>query len=229
MKELDRESVARCDGQEGRPAYVVVEGRVYDVTSSSRWPGGVHMRRHRAGEDLTAELRSAPHGPEKLDGFPLAGFVSKPAVDADFAPWVSGILQRFPSLRRHPHPMTVHFPIACAFGAFFFSVLRVLTGAPSFGTTSFHCLLAGIGVTPLAMLTGWASWKVNYLGRPMDPVRRKIKLSVALWIAFTAGAAWSARTGASAAALMLFGGVVVSLATALGRIGAALTFPVERR
>ncbi|NOY44521.1 MAG: cytochrome B5 [Deltaproteobacteria bacterium] len=58
------------DGTDGRPAWVRVGDRVYDLTRSPRWAGGVHFRRHRAGEDLTRALEQAPHGTEKLEGFP---------------------------------------------------------------------------------------------------------------------------------------------------------------
>ncbi len=58
------------DGEEGRPAWVRVGDRIYDLTRSPRWAGGVHVRRHRAGQDLTEALAQAPHGPEKLEGFP---------------------------------------------------------------------------------------------------------------------------------------------------------------
>lgn len=69
------------DGREGRPAWVRVGDRIYDVTTSKRWRDGNHIRRHQAGEDLTAALEQAPHGPEKLDGFP-----SWPAEDARGGP-----------------------------------------------------------------------------------------------------------------------------------------------
>jgi len=59
------------DGREGRPAWVRVDERIYDVTGSSRWQEGNHFRRHQAGRDLTEALAGAPHGPEKLDGFPI--------------------------------------------------------------------------------------------------------------------------------------------------------------
>ena len=58
------------DGREGRPAWVKVGDTLYDLSGSTRWEDGAHFRRHQAGEDLTAALKSAPHGPEKLQQFP---------------------------------------------------------------------------------------------------------------------------------------------------------------
>jgi predicted heme/steroid binding protein len=58
------------DGKEGRPSWVRVGERLYDLSLSSRWKEGNHFRRHQAGSDLTAALAGAPHGAEKLDSFP---------------------------------------------------------------------------------------------------------------------------------------------------------------
>jgi predicted heme/steroid binding protein/uncharacterized membrane protein len=63
------------DGREGRPAWVKVGDRIYDLTASPRWTDGNHFRRHQAGRDLEEALAGAPHGPEKLEGFP-----SRPAT-----------------------------------------------------------------------------------------------------------------------------------------------------
>ena len=47
MKEFSEEELAGCDGRDGRVAYVAVEGRVYDVSNSSMWRDGSHMKRRR--------------------------------------------------------------------------------------------------------------------------------------------------------------------------------------
>ena len=54
------------DGREGRPAWVKVDERLYDVTGSPRWKEGLHFNRHQAGQDLSKSLENAPHGPEVL-------------------------------------------------------------------------------------------------------------------------------------------------------------------
>lgn len=71
--DFTREDLARFDGREGRAALVAVDGAVRDVTGSRLWLEGAHMRRHAAGADLTAALAQAPHGAEKLEGFPVVG------------------------------------------------------------------------------------------------------------------------------------------------------------
>jgi predicted heme/steroid binding protein/uncharacterized membrane protein len=54
------------DGRQGRPAYVAFKGSVYDVTGSSLWKDGSHLKKHSAGNDLTEILKTAPHGEEKI-------------------------------------------------------------------------------------------------------------------------------------------------------------------
>ncbi len=48
------------------------EGKVYDISSSSRWKKGVHFR-HLAGGDLTRAMKDAPHAEDKLEGFEHVG------------------------------------------------------------------------------------------------------------------------------------------------------------
>ncbi|MDY6952561.1 MAG: multiheme c-type cytochrome [Thermodesulfobacteriota bacterium] len=66
-EEITRTSLGHFDGSAGRPAYVVYENKVYDVSDSAKWEGGRHFGKHTAGEDLTEAMQGAPHGPEMLD------------------------------------------------------------------------------------------------------------------------------------------------------------------
>lgn len=59
-KEFDRKSLAEFDGRDGRPAYVAVDGIVYDVTNISAWKDGTHHGNH-AGQDLSEAIKHAPH------------------------------------------------------------------------------------------------------------------------------------------------------------------------
>jgi len=57
------EELAQFDGKDGRPAYVAVDGVVYDVSDSSIWPEGVHTVCNlgaMAGQDLSDVLAQAP-------------------------------------------------------------------------------------------------------------------------------------------------------------------------
>lgn len=74
MHRFTLEELERCDGKEGRPAYIAYEGKVYDVTESFLWKQGRHQIRHRAGRVYHAGLADAPHGPELIwERFPLVG------------------------------------------------------------------------------------------------------------------------------------------------------------
>jgi predicted heme/steroid binding protein len=65
------QTLAYYDGQEGRPAYVAVDGVVYDVTNSTRWRNGAHNG-FQAGRDLTRQFNSQ-HGDTRLSRFPIVG------------------------------------------------------------------------------------------------------------------------------------------------------------
>jgi predicted heme/steroid binding protein len=65
--------LAQNNGQDGRPAYVAVNGTIYDVTASPRWQNGLHPPDHYAGKDLTEELAAAPHVRAVVERFPVVG------------------------------------------------------------------------------------------------------------------------------------------------------------
>ena len=67
MHRQNLDTALKADGLDGRPAHVIYNGRVYDVTDSRLWKNGKHMARHFAGSDLSEALASAPHGPEVLE------------------------------------------------------------------------------------------------------------------------------------------------------------------
>lgn len=72
MDEITSEELAANDGHEGRPAWVLYKGKVYDVTESAMWTDGDHEAQHQAGHDLTAEHEDAPHDEYILE-FPEVG------------------------------------------------------------------------------------------------------------------------------------------------------------
>lgn len=65
--------LAGYDGQDGRRAYIAVNGTIYDVTDSPLWKAGLHPPDHQAGQDLTDELAKAPHVRTVIERFPVAG------------------------------------------------------------------------------------------------------------------------------------------------------------
>jgi len=74
--EFTLEELSNYDGQEGRDAYIAVDGYVYDVTESSLWTDGSHQGSVTAGADLSEALDNNPqHGREMLDRIPKIGIL----------------------------------------------------------------------------------------------------------------------------------------------------------
>ncbi len=234
-KEFTPEELAKFNGKGGQPAYLAYRGRVYDISASPLWPDGEHMVSHLAGGDLTGEFSDAPHGEEVFERYPQVGVLrTDPASAAPVGPGLlTRLLQRFPLLKRHPHPMVVHFPIVFFISTPAFTILSLLTGVKSFEVTSFHCLGGGILFTPVAMVTGLLTWWFNYQWRPLRPVVIKLILTPIL---LTVGAAaFTMRwldpeilahlghwTGKFYLGMILVLGPLVST---IGWYGASLTFP----
>ena len=71
--ELTLEQLKQYDGQNGNPAYVAVDGVIYDMTNVSEWKNGEHNG-YTAGQDLTDIIKNkSPHGVSKLNGVPVVG------------------------------------------------------------------------------------------------------------------------------------------------------------
>jgi predicted heme/steroid binding protein/uncharacterized membrane protein len=235
MEEFDSTSLSGFNGKDGKPAYIVYQGRVIDVSRSKLWKTGIHMKRHQAGSDLTAEIEAAPHGLEVLDRYPQVGVVRKEEVSESPMPkFLSRLLNRYPLLRRHPHPMLVHFPIVFMFAAPLFNLLYLITGIASFEITALHCLGGGILFTPLAILTGWFTWWLNYLARPMRPVTIKIRFSAFLMVVAAATFIWRIMVSDVLVTLRGFGFLyfvlvlsLIPLVTTIGWFGAQMTFPLK--
>ena len=73
-KVLTSDELSYYDGQDGREAYVAVEGLIYDVTES--WSDGTH-RGHEAGQDLTQAFYDSPHDDEILDELSVVGLLAE--------------------------------------------------------------------------------------------------------------------------------------------------------
>jgi len=74
LKSFTKEELAKYDGKDGNPAYIAVDGTVYDVTDVPQWKDGMHADKYEAGKDVTNELNTqAPHSASKMDGVPVVG------------------------------------------------------------------------------------------------------------------------------------------------------------
>lgn len=242
-REFSLAELAAKTGADGRPAYIAFQGKVYDVSGSGLWAGGRHMGLHQAGHDLTGEFPDAPHGEEVFERYPQVGVIKEEtegpeAPAAGTAParefW-SRVVERVPLLKRHPHPMVVHFPIVFMISATVFTLLYLATGVKSFEVTAFHCLGGGVLFTPAAMVTGWFTWWLNYESKPLTPVVIKLILSPVLLLIGTAALVWRYHDPAILARVsdwpsLLYLALICSLTPLVGLIGACgaeLTFPVH--
>lgn len=72
LKTFTLQELKTFDGKNGNPAYVAVNGKVYDVSKSSAWRNGLHAG-YKAGEDLTNDMQNSPHGVRVLEGLPVVG------------------------------------------------------------------------------------------------------------------------------------------------------------
>jgi predicted heme/steroid binding protein len=81
MKEFTKKELALYNGEDGKPAYVAYQGKVYDVSTSFLWKDGSHQVLHNAGMDLTLALEQAPHGVEALERFPIVGILRSDDTD----------------------------------------------------------------------------------------------------------------------------------------------------
>jgi predicted heme/steroid binding protein len=65
---ITRAQLALRNGQDKPEVWVALHGIVYDVTTSRLWRNGKHYE-HWAGQDLTDELKDAPHNANVFDKF----------------------------------------------------------------------------------------------------------------------------------------------------------------
>jgi len=66
------EELAAYNGVDGKPAYVAVNGVVYDVTNVPAWKNGQHNG-NTAGKDLSDVIGKAPHGDSVLKNLTVVG------------------------------------------------------------------------------------------------------------------------------------------------------------
>ncbi len=237
MKTFSLEEISRSDGKEGRPSLVVVDGQVYDVSSSKRWVGGLHMKRHQAGSDLSADLRAAPHGPEMLERVALVGqsSVSVKEKSIGIKGIVEDVLDKHPFFRRHPHPAMVHFPLGLLMVTPLLEVAAILTRSSATEWAAY--LTLGIGTISIfaAIVTGYFTWWINYEATDAGIIGIKRRLACVAFV--FAISAFLTRTFlitdplrmtdwlAIAYVLNIF--VVAALVGYTGFLGGKLTFPYE--
>ncbi len=221
-REFSQEELAKFDGRDGRPAYVAVDGLVYDASGSGLWRGGNHVRAHDAGVDLSREITMAPHPKDRLERLPRVGVVKDPvevsAVEPEHVPPLAALINKL-----HAHPALVHFPIALCAVAAILNLADRLLGSEALETAALVNLVIGLAAVPLAILTGLMDWRYQYGGRLTSIFRWKMGLSFLLMA--LGAAALGLRLGASGVAYDAALTLHLPLVLGLGFVGGRITFP----
>ena len=72
LPEYSRAQLALRNGQDKPEVWVAYQGLIYDVTRSRLWREGKHYE-HWAGQDLTDELKDAPHNEKVFERLKVIG------------------------------------------------------------------------------------------------------------------------------------------------------------
>lgn len=70
IPEYTKSQLALRNGQDKPQIWVAYLGNIYDVTESRLWKNGKHYE-HWAGQDLTDELKDAPHTEKVFEKFKI--------------------------------------------------------------------------------------------------------------------------------------------------------------
>ena len=190
-KKFNLKDLAQFDGTDDKPAYLAFEGRIIDVSTSQHWHHGHHMGSHQAGRGFDAGNPSRSPRTGNVREFPPG---RRPCCRREsqrkIPPFLAWVFHRIPLLRRHPHPMLVHFPMVFFISTTGFNLLYLLTGDPSFETTAWHCLWGGVLFLPLAIATGLFTWWINYEAEWLRQVKIKLVLAPLLFFLALSALLW---------------------------------------
>jgi len=158
------------DGRNNNRAYIAYKNVVYDVTESSFWQGGDHQGVHSAGVDLTSALSDAPHGDDVFKTFPEVATLDEEEptktvkektteqnTSQDSKTYLRSLYRKY-----HPHPMTVHFPIALHIFASVFDIIFLMYPKEVYALIVFYSLVVATVMGFVAMIPGLFSWWLNY-------------------------------------------------------------------
>lgn len=71
--------LALRNGQDREKIWCAYNGKIYDLSSSRMWAKGIHYE-HWAGQDLTDELKDAPHSAKVFEKFKIVGLLENTAT-----------------------------------------------------------------------------------------------------------------------------------------------------
>ena len=208
---MTKEQLKEFNGQNGKPAYIGFQGKVYDISKSDFWPNGAHMGMFQAGEDLTDKIHMSPHREKNVFRFPIvdtledgaaaetANNAATDTVTPNSENMMSDVDKKMMEKRKwykknHPHPKMIHFPIGMFGLAFFLQILsiifhlvdyKVALTIPVASATSVvglvSTMFAVLFVIP-AVASGALSFYINYNGFANSILKKKIIGSGILFI-----------------------------------------------
>lgn len=160
-----------------KPVLITYKNKTFDVSKSELWQNGVHMGRHRAGEDLTDALAEAPHGEEVLERFD-EDWVS----EAEHQDLHRNNKEDLRDLYRkyHPHPVFAHLPIGSFLLGGFLQLLFLISKDNSFEYAAFYSLVFATITNVPVVASGVFSWWINYQLTLTPIFRRKLIYSLIL-------------------------------------------------
>jgi predicted heme/steroid binding protein len=72
MKKYSLQQLALRNGHDRAEIWIAFKGTIYDVSNSKLWKNGTHYE-HWSGQDLTAELKDAPHTEKVFEKLKVIG------------------------------------------------------------------------------------------------------------------------------------------------------------
>ncbi|MEO9873136.1 MAG: cytochrome b5 domain-containing protein [Ekhidna sp.] len=76
MMRFTIQQLALRNGNDREETWIAYQGVIYDVTKSRLWKNGKHYE-HWAGQDLTEELKDAPHDTKVFEKLQIVGELIK--------------------------------------------------------------------------------------------------------------------------------------------------------
>jgi len=76
LPEYTKSQLALRNGIDREEIWCAFEGNIYELNKSRLWKGGKHYE-HWAGQDLTEEMKDAPHLSTVFDKFRIVGILKK--------------------------------------------------------------------------------------------------------------------------------------------------------
>lgn len=195
---MTKEQLKEFNGKDGKPAYIGYKGKVYDISKSDFWPGGEHMGRFKAGEDLTDTIDMSPHGEKNIFRYEavdtLEDGTAQETNTETVVPNSENLLSDMDKKmmakrqwykRNHPHPKIIHFSIGMFGMAFFVQVLAAVLGGKSGSFLAAVSLVAAAFGTLFlipAIASGALSFYINYNGFANSILKKKMIGSVVLLV-----------------------------------------------